>query len=179
MKTFVMAVAAAGLVLTANTLWAQRDAGSKIRGDAYGAAFSTWSGGAYQRNAYHHARVLQQATSSGKPVPKAVATEQTDAIRHNLEAAKKHFAALRDKVKDDPTAIKLLDSIDQHHKKAIEMCGEIEAACATGEGDAVTVNNCCATAADELRAAQADYEKLMAHFKLPMPGETAKPGAKK
>jgi len=159
-KSLLMLCAAGMLFVASPAISAPRDAGSKIRGDAY--QFD--SGSTYTGHAYDHARVLSDYSAGGQPVPKAVVKEHADAIRHNVTASKKAIAGLSDDAKKE--AAKSLAIIDKAHAKALEACNMLDECCAKGDGDSTVVMKCCATATDELKAAQAEQEKLAKQLKL-------------
>lgn len=165
MKALMTLGIAVGLVLSGNLAFAQRSAGSKIDGEAYEAPYFYNSARTYQDNAYAHAEVLQEATSSGVALPQAIAKEHTDAIRANVQAAAKHNASLRAAAKGNAKATTHLEAIDQHHKKAIEAAGAIDAATASGKGDAAAVNKLAGQAAENLKAAQDKHKALAEHLK--------------
>ena len=160
MSKSLLMLCAAGMLFVASPVFAQRDAGSKVRGDAY----QLNSGSTYTGHAYDHARILSDYSAAGQPVPKAVVKEHADAIRHNLTASKKAIAGLSDDAKKE--AAKSLAIIDKAHAKALEACNMLDECCAKGDGDSTVVMKCCATATDELKAAQAEQEKLSKQLKL-------------
>jgi hypothetical protein len=164
-RTFGLVVGFTAVSLAGQFAWAQRDAASKIDGAAYEAPYFYDTVGAYQSNAYTHAQVLTSATASGVAVPKAVAKEHTDAIRSNLQAAAKHHASLKQSAKGNAAAAKHLDAIDEHHKKALSLAGEIDAATASGKGDAAKVNKLSSSLSAELKAAQDKHKQVADHLK--------------
>ena len=140
--------------------WAQRDAASKIDGAAYEAPYFYSSLGTYQDNAYSHAVVLREATSGGEALPKAIAKEHIDPIRANLAAASKHHARLRKATKSNTQTAAHLNEIEAHHKKALALTTQLDAACASGKGDAAAVNKLAAGVSDELKAAGDKHRKI-------------------
>jgi hypothetical protein len=162
-KQFAFLAVAIGVSLAASTALAQRDAGSKIRGDAY----STNAASTYGSHAYDHARILNQYSATGQPVPKEVIKEHTDAVRSNVAAAKKAYSKLSDAAKKD--AAKQLAAIEEHHAKVLEMCKMLDAECAKDEGDSATVCACCNDMEKELKAAAEDHAKLHKQLKLNAP----------
>lgn len=164
-KSLTMLTVGLGLLVVADNAWAQRGAGSKIDGEAYEAPYFYNSARTYQDNAYAHAEVLQEATSTGVAIPQAVAKEHTDAIRSNLQAAAKHHASLKAAAKGNAKAMAHLDEIDKHHKSAHALAGQIDAATAGGKGDAKAVNKLAGQAAQELKAAQDKHKALAEHLK--------------
>lgn len=168
MKTCYYFMCAAAVLSLASPALAQRDAGSKIRGDAY----QSNSAATYQSHANDHGRILRDYSATGQPVPKVVVKEHADAIRSNVTAAKKAYAGLSDQAKKD--AAKSLAIIEKAHASVFETCNMLDECCATGEGKSTVVAKCCSTVADDLKAAQAEHDKLMKLLKI----ETPKPLAK-
>ena len=84
-------------------------------------------------------------------------------VRRNLDAANKEIAkATQDKaLTADPEVKKLLASIQDHHKKAGEMCDMADEHVVKGESDTAKVADCCTTMLHELESAEADFAKLM------------------
>ncbi|REK15785.1 MAG: hypothetical protein DWQ37_08175 [Planctomycetota bacterium] len=167
MKTCATILVALAVVATSSVAVAQRGAASKITGSAYEYPYFYGSAGMYQHNAYQHADVLREATSYGEPVPAEIAKEHTAAIRSSVNSANKKYANLRKMAGDNKQVHKHLDTIDQHHKKVLDLADKIDASVASGTGDADTVNAHAHDAAESLKAAQAEHEKLMKYFGQP------------
>jgi hypothetical protein len=174
MKVLTSILLAIAVVTICQPAVAQRSAGSKIMGTAYEYPYFYRSAGAYQDSAYQHADVLRETVSYGEPVPKAVAQEHTAAIRQNVQAANKKYAALRKMAGDHKQVKQHLDAIDAHHKAVLEQVDKIDAHVAGGSGDAAAVGDASHAAAQSLKSAQAEHEKLMQYFGKPQ----AKPAAK-
>lgn len=173
MKCFLSStiwLAVAVSLLGGSSAFAQRDAGSKIRGDADN-FYSGSAGGMYQRHAYDHALILQDYSTAGQPVPKTILQEHATAVRSNVEKSQRAYSSLSDSTKKDKEAAKLLASIEQHQSNALKMCDMLDAECAKPSGESATVMKCCATAADELKAAHEEHEKLMKLLKSSAPAK--------
>jgi len=160
-------IAIAALLVAAQPAWAQRSAGSKITGSAYEYPYFFSSAGAYQDSAYQHATVLREATSYDEDVPQAVAQEHTAAIRQNLKSAGTKYDSLRKMAGGNKTVHKHLDMIAEHHKQVHSALDTIDGHVKSGSGDAAKVNDASHAAAQSLKAAQAEHEKLMQHFGQP------------
>ncbi len=159
----------ASMLFDGGAAFAQRDAGSKIRGDAY----NVWTGSTYQGNAVQHARILNQYSATGEPVPKNVIQEQSQAIRSNLEGAQRAYSKLSESAKKDKEAAKHLAEIEEHHAMALKMCDMLDGLCVKPEGDSAIVCKCCSEMEKELKAAEAAHEKLMQQLKIEKPGVPA------
>ncbi len=167
MKALASILAAVGLLATVEYARAQRPAGSKIEGTAYEYPYFYNSAATYQDYAYQHADVLRDATSYGEPVPQEIAQEHTAAIRQGVAAANKKYAAMRKMAVDNKNVQKHLDTIAEHHKQAVAAADQIDEHTKSGTGDAAKVNAAAHSAAQSLKAAQAEHEKLMQYFSRP------------
>lgn len=161
MKTLVAYLAAGVVVLTAQATFAQRDATSKISGEAY----RVGSSGVYQQHAYENAQTLSYYAQQGKSVPKETVKAHAAQMRQNLELSNKELAGLEEKAKTDKTVAQHLTAIREHHAKAIAACGMVDE-CAEMEGNSVTLAKCCTDMATHLKAAKAEHEKLQKHLKI-------------
>jgi hypothetical protein len=151
-----------GIAALSRPASAQRPAYAKARGDAN----NFYSGQTYGSHATDHARLLNQYSATGQPVPKAVLQEHSAAIRTNVEAAKKSFANLGEKVNKDPAAAKALAEVEKHQAKVLEMCSMLDAECAKAEGDATMICSCCTDIEKELKAAAAAEHELSKQLKI-------------
>ena len=163
MNKSLLLLCATGMLLAANPVFAQRDAGSKARGD-----YNFYSSGRmYQRHAHDHAQVLQDYATSGKTVPKAIIKEHANAIRSNVAATKKAYSGMSEEARKE--AAKSLAVIEKAHAKVLETCNMLDECCKAGDGDSTTVHKCCITVADQMKVAQDEYEKLGKQLKLEAP----------
>ncbi len=167
MRILTSIVIVAAMLASCQTTMAQRSAGSKITGTAYEYPYFYQSAGAYQDSAYQHADLLRETTSYGQPIPQAIAQEHTAAIRQNIQAANKKYAALRKLAGDHTQVNKHLDAIDAYHKTVLEHANKIDAQVKNGPGDAAAVGAASHAAAEALKSAQAEHEKLMQYFAKP------------
>jgi hypothetical protein len=165
MRPLAILLAACGTLLTAQASFAQRDATSKISGEAY----RVGSSAVYQQHAYENAQAIQYYSQQGKTVPKDTLKAHAAQVRQNLELSNKELAALEEKAKTDKTVAQHLTAIKELHAKAIEACGMVDE-CAEAGGDSTTVAKCCADMATHLKAAKAEHEKLQKYLKVsPIP----------
>ncbi len=167
MKALASILAAVALLAAVSDARAQRPAGSKIEGTAYEYPYFYNSAATYQDYAYQHADLLRDATSYGEPVPQEIAQEHTAGIRQGVAAAQKKYAAMGKMATGNKAVQKHLDVIAEHHKKALAAADQIDAHTKTGPGDAAKVNAAAHSAAESLKAAQAEHEKLMQYFTRP------------
>lgn len=160
------------VVLFAQVVFAQPDAGAKIRGDA-------WNGGqvqTYQRHAQDRSQMLYYYTQPQSPVPKPLAQELVKGIKKDLTEADKALAKLKTDHAKEPEVVKQITLIEKHHAKAHEVCGMAEEQCLKEHGDHVMIAECCADMWSELDAAQIETQKLLKMLKiekLPVPKKPA------
>ena len=155
-------------VLMSQVVFAQNDAGAKIRGDA-------WNGGqvrTYQRHAQDRSQMLFYYSQSKEPLAKTEAKELVTGIKKDLTAADKALAKLKADHAKEPEVLKQIALIEKHQARAHEVCGMAEEQCAKEHGDHVVICECCADMWNELDAAQVETKKLLKMLKieeLPIP----------
>lgn len=158
--------------LMSQVVFAQADAGAKIRGDA-------WNGGqvrTYQRHAQDRSQMLFYYSQSQQPLPKQEAKDLVAGIEKDLTAAEKALAKLKVDHAKEPEVVKLITVIEKHHARAKEVCGMAAEQCAKEHGDHVVICDCCADMWTELDAAQVETKKLLKMLKieeLPIPKKAA------
>lgn len=126
----VAPVAMLGLMVISSPAFAQRGANSKSLNTAY----SINSGSTYQNHAYQQSGLLNSYASNETSVPQPVIQEHSKAIRASVEAASKQYNKLQDVVKNNPEAAKKLAEIKDQHARVIELCDQLDAHGAEGEG---------------------------------------------
>ena len=155
-------------VLMSQVVFAQNDAGAKIRGDA-------WNGGqvrTYQRHAQDRSQMLFYYSQSKEPLAKTEAKELVTGIKKDLTAADKALAKLKADHAKEPEVLKQIALIEKHQARAHEVCGMAEEQCEKAHGDHVVICECCADMWNELDAAQVETKKLLKMLKieeLPIP----------
>lgn len=158
----LIALALLALLVPASTALAQRDAGSKIRGEYnfYGGAAGRSMRGAreYTQSYREYVRTAPQ-----QKVEPQVAKETADAIGDYITKAEKHFAWMRKQAQagSDKETLTSLDVIDKnladakkHHAGLCEYC-EKETVDAKGS------MQCCQEIDASLSKAIAEHDKLM------------------
>ncbi len=166
-------------VLMTQAVFAQNDAGAKIRGDA-------WNGHqvrAYQQHAADRSQMLFYASQSKEPLPKQEAKDLVGGIKKDLTAADQALAKLKADHAKEPDVLKQIALIEKHQARAHEVCGMAEKLCAKEHGDHVEICDCCTDMWTELDAAQVETNKLLKMLKiekLPIPKKAgAKAGSDK
>ena len=161
------------LALMSQVVFAQADAGAKIRGDA-------WNGGrvqTYQRHAQDRSQMLYQYVQPQSPVSKQEAKELVTGIRKDLTEADKALAKLKADHAKEPDIIKQIALIEKHHARAHEVCGMAEEQCLKEHGDHVAIADCCSDMWHEIDHAQVETQKLLKMLKidkLPIPKKADK-----
>jgi hypothetical protein len=156
------ALAIAVLVAAGGTAYAQRDAGSKIRGEYnfYGS-----SAGRSLRGAREYARSYQQyvRTAPQQKVEQHVAQETADAIGDYITKAEKHFAWMRKQAQaaGDKQTLTSLDSIDKHLADAKKHHQGLCEYCAKDAVEAKGSMECCQEIDAALAKAIAEHDNLM------------------
>jgi hypothetical protein len=152
-------------MLTTHGAFAQRDADSKMNGDAY----HVGSSGVYQQHAYENAQTLTYYAEQGNSVPKETIKAHAAQIRQNVDFSNKELAVLETKAKTDKTVAQHLTALKEHHAEALTACGMAEE-CAELDANSATLSKCCIDMATHLKAAKSEHDKLAKYLKVsPMP----------
>jgi hypothetical protein len=169
---------AATMVQLPDAAYAQKDAGSKARGEHSVPFWSSRSSARRISTAQEYARDFQRYLAvNPKPDP-AVVKEVTTQIGANLDEAKKHlaqlkkdFAANKDAVAGIEALEKQLATAFEHHQLLCECC-EKEAF------DKIKTMECCADLAKQLDKILTDHDELMLKLSpkpaAPAPAKKAK-----
>jgi hypothetical protein len=168
-----VAVIVASVVLLPDAAYAQKDAGSKARGEHSVPFWSSRSSARRIWAAQEYARDFQRYIAvNPKPDP-AVVKEVTTQIGNNLDEAKKHLAQLKKDFAGNKDAIAGIEGLEKqlavafdHHKLLCECC-EKEAF------DKIKTMECCADLAKQLDQILTDHDALM-HKLSPKPVTKAK-----
>jgi hypothetical protein len=156
----LIALALLAIVATANSAHAQRDAGSKIRGEYnfYGS-----SAGSAMRGAREHSQYYRQYAQRAQPVNPEVAREAADTIGTYITKAQRHFAWMRTQAQasNDKETLTALDSIDKNLAAAAKSHHEMHDTCLKANVDAAASMKCCQEIDEHLSKAIADHDALM------------------
>lgn len=160
-------------VLSASPALAQRDAGSKIRGEYnfYGGA-----AGRSMRGAREYAQSYREyvRTAPQQKVDPAVAKETADAVGDYITKAQKHMAWMRKQAEaaKDQETVKSLDTIDKNLAAAAQHHASLCEYCEKDNVEAKDSMECCQEIEGALATAIAEHDKLMKRL------AGAKPAAK-
>jgi hypothetical protein len=156
----LIALALLALVVPASTAHAQRDAGSKIRGEYkfYGGAASS-----AMRSAREDSSNYRQYAKTAQPVNPEVAQEAADSIGQYISKAQKHMASMRKhaEASKDTETLTSLGVIDKNLADAAKSHAEMRETCLKDNVDAAGSMECCKTIDASLAKAIAEHDKLM------------------
>lgn len=143
-----------------STAYAQRDAGSKIRGE-YG--FYGNSGGSAMRSARDYSHYYRQYAQQAQPVNPEVAREAADSIGTYLIKAQRHFAWMRTQAQagNDKDTLAALDDIDKNLAAAAKSYHEMHDTCLKASVDSGASMKCCQQIDEHLSKAITEHDKLM------------------
>jgi hypothetical protein len=163
MKSIVTFLAVAAMLLVSQSAFAQRDAGSKIRGE-YG--FYGNSAGTTMRSAREHSTHYREYAKSAEKVSPEVAKESVDTIGVYITKAQKHMASMRKHAKatNDKETLTALDSIDKHLADAGKNHADMKETCMKDNVDGKASMECCKVIDDSLAKAISEHDKLMKHL---------------
>ena len=137
-------------------------ADAKVRGDAY----YFYLGEVYRGHAGDHAFLLNQYSSTGKPVPVEVIQEHASAIRANIEAAQKSYAKISAETKKKANVVAAFKQFDQAHGTALAACDMLDAECAKREGDSTKIRLACDRIETHLDNADTFHQTLLKQLKI-------------
>lgn len=154
-------VATVAATMFSAPVFAQKDAGSKSRGEH---SVPFWSSKASQRhfegarNYSYDFRGYVQANP--KPAP-AVVKEVTAGIGHNLAEAKKHLAQMKKDYATNKSAVAAIESLEKQVAAAYEHHDKLMACCNDATFDAMKTMACCEDLGAEMDKILDAHAKLM------------------
>lgn len=153
---------------TTESAFAQRDAGSKIRGEYnfYGGSASRSMQSA--RDYSHDYRQYVESAPAQKVNPE-VAKEAADSIGQYIVKAQKHMAWMRKNAAGNKDTLASLDVIDKNLADAAKSHNEMKETCMKDTVDAGASMECCKVMDASLAKAIAEHDKLMKHLGMDMP----------
>jgi hypothetical protein len=156
----LIVLALLALVIPASTANAQRDAGSKIRGEYN---FYGNSGGSAMRSAREYSSNYREYAKSAQPVNPEVAREAADSIGQYITKSQKHMASMRKhaEASKDKETLTSLDVIDKNLAAAAKSHAEMHETCLKDNVDAAASMDCCKVIDASLAKAIAEHDKLM------------------
>jgi hypothetical protein len=149
-----------GAFSAVSTAVAQRDAGSKIRGE-----YNFYGGSASRsmRSARDYSQDYRQyvKTAPAQKVNPEVAKEAADSIGQYIGKAQKHMAWMRKQAAGDKETLASLDVIDKNLADAAKHHKEMHEICMKENVDAEGSMKCCQKIDDSLKTAIDEHDKLM------------------
>lgn len=144
-----------------DSAFAQRDAGSKARGE-FGGRWSSQSAGRRIRHATEYNTDLHQYLTTEPSVDPAYIQTQSAEIGRNLEAAKKDIANVK---KDVPAGNKeataQVEKVEQQLATAAEKHEQLHQCCKKDGMDVKAAATCCKEMMDALKTLQAEHDALI------------------
>ncbi len=164
------------LAILPNIAWGQgstfRDAGAKIRGDAYWPSRATTR---YMEGARSYARDFQTyVTTNPSPEPSVVKEVNVELSRY-LSESKKHLATMKKDFATDKETVAAIESIEKDLAAAVESHTAMIECCANEKFDKIAGMACCKDLVKQLDKIHADHQKLMQKLS----GKPAAPAATK
>jgi hypothetical protein len=162
MKTALRSLLSLALALVAGVALAQpnvfRDAGAKIRGDAY------WPSRAATRSIEHargYAREFQgYVAKTEKPEPSVVNDVKVNLGRY-LEDAKKHLATMKKDFSADKETVAAIEKIEKELTAAVEANQAMIDCCQLEKFDKIAGMACCTDLVKQLDKIHASHQALM------------------
>lgn len=162
MKPLGILLASVAVLLAAQSAFAQRDAGSKIRGEYN---FYGNSAARSMRSARESSEAYREyvRTAPEKKVNPEVAKAAADSIGDYIAKAQKHMAWMRKQAEagNDKETLTALTTIDKNLADAAKSHADMHETCLKDTVDGAATLDCCKVIDDSLAKAIADHDKLM------------------
>ena len=160
MRSLVMFLATAAMLLVSQSAFAQRDAGSKVGGEYN---FYGRSAGGAMRSAREHSTYYREYAEPAQKVNPEVAKESVDTIGDYIKKSKKHLASMRTHAKaaSDKETLASLDSIEKNLAAAEKSHEDMRETCMKDTVDGKASLECCKVVDESLAKAIAEHDKLM------------------
>lgn len=161
-KPAILSIVFASLVSQVALAQQFNPARSKVLGEA----MQGHEAQAYQRLAQQRSEVLYYYAQSKEPIPMPQAKELVSGVKKDLATSDAALAKLKVTHAKEPEVVKIIETIEKHHKKAHEVCGMAEEACNKEHGDHVVIGTCCSDMWHEIDAARVETDKLLKLLKI-------------
>ena len=157
-----MVLVTAAVLLASESAFAQRDAGSKIRGEYN---FYGNSAARSMRSARESSEAYREyvRTAPEKTVNAEVAKTAADSIGDYIGKAQKHMTWMRKQAEtsNDKETLTSLTSIDKNLADAAKSHADMHETCLKDTVDGAATLDCCKVIDDSLAKAIAEHDKLM------------------
>jgi len=149
-----------------------RDAGAKVRGDAY------WPPKATSRHIYSARAYAQDfqnyVTKAPKPEPSVVKDIKTELSRY-LEEGKKHLATMKKDFEADKETVAAIESLEKGLATAVDHNTAMIACCENEKFDKIATMTCCTDLVKQLDKIHAEHVVLMQKLSNKYGAPTVKP----
>ena len=160
MRSLGILLATGVMLFASQAAFAQRDAGSKMRGE-----YNFWgnSAGGAMRSGRDYSRYYREYARDAQPVNPEVAREAADTIGQYITKAQRHLAWMRTQAQtgNDKETLASLDAIDKNLADAAKSHHEMHDTCLKADVDATGSMQCCQQIDESLAKAISDHDKLM------------------
>jgi hypothetical protein len=152
---------AASMILSPALVQAQKDAGSKNRGEHSVSFWSSRTSARHISAAQEYARDFQRYTAvNAKPEP-AVVKEVTTEIGRNLDEAKKHLGQMKKDFGSNKDAVAGIESLENQLTAAFSDHKLLCSCCENESFDKIAAMKCCDDLANKLDKILTQHDELM------------------
>ncbi len=148
-----------GVLLSESTFAAEpvRDAGSKLRGEA----FSGQQLRTYQNHARDHSRLLYYSGQTADGLQAAEAQRQVTAIQNNVKLADQAVDKIQAAHASNESVKQSVEKIKQRHAQVAKHCDMLESECRQASLNGAKICDCCLDIEQELDAAAKETGALL------------------
>lgn len=158
----VSAVCCAALIVSGSSAFAQRDAGSKARGDIY----NFWGAQSSHRHAQDHTQSLYHYGQTQERIPVQQAQEYISSVKKSLETSQRSLAEIKKNNPDNKEALAAIAKVDKIQKKVLAECDHMAKDLVGDDADSTVICDCCVNMHKDLDAANAELEKVRKALKI-------------
>lgn len=144
-----------------SAVFAQKDAGSKARGES---ADSFWSSKYSSRRVQHardYARDFHSYVNANPQPDPVVVKEVTSEIGRNIEEAQKHLATMKKDFSSDKETVTAIEKLEKQLVAAVDHHKMLCVCCEQTTFDQIKTMACCNDLAKQLDNFNADHDELM------------------
>ncbi len=166
MKSILYSVVAVFVALSVSSeALAQRDAGSKARGDVY----NFWNARSHNSHAHQQAQSLYHYGQTKDVVPSAPAKEHITSVQQGVVASQKSLAELKKNHPDNKEALAAIAKIEEIQKKVLAQCEHVQKELAADTANSEAISACCVELNHDLDSAASELNKLKKALKIEEP----------
>lgn len=172
-------LAMATLLGLAPEAMAQRDAGSKMRGEFGTGFYAGRSAGRKMRSVRSYSQGVYEYATRAPKMATVVTESDSELIGQTLQSTKRDVSTMRKEHAADKEILARLDEIDKHLAAALEQHKKMHEECCKDEPNADMTMVCCNDLMKELDKAIAEHAALMRKLYLDKTDKAEKPAADK